>query len=78
MYSLRRNLVTDATYEPDAGDAMLDAVTAYMDYPWDDARFQQAYGLWGAKTQGEPYHPSAGPLFPLPLMYARVQAALPG
>jgi hypothetical protein len=56
MYSLRRNLVTDATYEPDAGDAMLDAVTAYMDYPWDDARFQQAYGLWGAKTQGEPYH----------------------
>ena len=55
-YYLPRDLVTDESFDPDAPDAMLSRVPAYLDYDWNDSRFQQYYRLWGAKTQGEPYH----------------------
>lgn len=55
-YFLPRDLVTDESYDSDAPDAMLSRVPAILDYDWNDSRFQQYYRLWGAKTQGEPYH----------------------
>ena len=55
-YSLPRELVDESSYEPDAGDALLGALPAYMSYSWDDDRFNHVYEKWGAKTQGEPYH----------------------
>ncbi len=39
-----------------AGDAMMGALPAYMDYDWEDERVNHTYSLWDAKTQGEPYH----------------------
>lgn len=55
-YFLPRDLVTDDSYDPDAPDAMFSILPSYLDYDWDDPRFQRSYDLWGAKTQGEPYH----------------------
>lgn len=55
-YSLIRELVDESSYEPDAGDALLGALPAYISYEWDDDRFQHVYEMWGGKTQGEPYH----------------------
>ena len=55
-YFLPRDLVIDDKYDPDAPDAMFSILPAYLDYKWNDPRFQQCYALWGAKTQGEPYH----------------------
>lgn len=55
-YSLPRELVDESSYEPDAGDALLGALPAYMSYAWDHDRFNHVYEMWGAKTQGEPYH----------------------
>lgn len=55
-YYLPRDLVGENTVEPDAGDALLGALPAYMSYDWHDERFRHVYEEWGAKTQGEPYH----------------------
>lgn len=55
-YYLPRDLIKNNEVEPDAGDALFAALPAYMDYNWKDERFNHAYELWGAKTQGEPYH----------------------
>ena len=55
-YFLPKNLVTDEEYDPDAPDAMFRVLPSYLDYDWKDSRFSRCYELWGAKTQGEPYH----------------------
>ncbi len=55
-YHLPRDLVSDRKVDLTAGDAMLGALPAYMDYDWKEDRFNKVYALWGAKTQGEPYH----------------------
>ena len=55
-YFLSRELIGDSEVDATAGDAMLGALPAYMDYDGDDKRFCRTYSLWGAKTQGEPYH----------------------
>jgi hypothetical protein len=55
-YFLPRDLIGDDEIEENAGDAMLVAFPAYMDYDWKDERFTHVYELWGDKTQGEPYH----------------------
>lgn len=56
VYDLPRDLVRDREPDPEAGDAMMSALPAYMNYSWDDERLCHAYSLWDAKTQGEPYH----------------------
>lgn len=55
-FSMPRDLVKQETVDPDAGDAMISNLPEYLDYPWDDSKFDNAYCLWGGKTQGEPYH----------------------
>lgn len=55
-YRLLRNLVREDNVEPDAGDAIMGALPAYLRYDWEDPRFNHIYDLWGGKTQGEPYH----------------------
>lgn len=55
-YSLYRELVQDNEVEIDAGDAMLGALPAYLGYDWDEPICSHSYDIWGAKTQGEPYH----------------------
>lgn len=55
-YYLPRDLVSDNKVNLDAGDAMMGALPAYMNYDWKEDRFHNTYSLWGAKTQGEPYH----------------------
>lgn len=56
-YFLPCNLVTEDQYEENAPDAMLASLPAYLEgYDWNDDRFGHCYSLWGAKTQGEPYH----------------------
>jgi hypothetical protein len=55
-YFLPRDLIGDDAIEEDAGDAMLGACPAYLNYDWKDERFTHVYSEWGAKTQGEPYH----------------------
>lgn len=55
-FFLPRDLVDDQNVEPDAGDAMLGALPYYMDYDWNDERFNNCYFMWGMKTQGELYH----------------------
>ena len=55
-YYLPRDLVGDSEVEPCAGDALMGALPAYMNYDWKDERFNHVYELWGNKTQGEPYH----------------------
>lgn len=54
-YYTPKDLVGDVT-DPDAGDAMFSALPAYGGYDWKEDRFNHSYELWGAKTQGEPYH----------------------
>ena len=54
-YYLPRDIIA-GDVEPDAGDAMLGALPAYMHYKWEDHRFRHVYEKWGMKTQGEPYH----------------------
>lgn len=56
MYCMIRDLVQDDDVEPDAGDAMLGTLPAYLNYDWKDPRFGHVYDIWGGKTQGEPYH----------------------
>ena len=55
-YYLQKNLVDDNKFEADAGDALMGVLPEYMDYSWNDDRFNHTYDKWGAKTQGEPYH----------------------
>lgn len=55
-YFLPRDLIGDREIEKESGDAMLGAFPAYLNYKWDDPRFKHTYGMWGNKTQGEPYH----------------------
>ena len=55
-YYLPRDLVKDNEVEPDAGDALFGVLPVYMSYDVEEDRFNHIYELWGAKTQGEPYH----------------------
>lgn len=56
-YYLPKDLVEDNPVEPDAGDALLGVLPAYlMHYDWNDSRFSHIYDIWEAKSQGEPYH----------------------
>lgn len=55
-YSLYRDMVTDDEVDIDAGDALLGVLPAYLDYEWNDPKCNHNYDIWGAKTQGEPYH----------------------
>lgn len=55
-FSMPRDLVKQEDVDPDAGDAMIAKLPEYLDYPWDDSEFDNAYCLWRGKTQGEPYH----------------------
>lgn len=54
-FFLLRDMVQE-DYESDAGDALLGVLPAYLSYDWDDSRCNHIYRVWGAKTQGEPYH----------------------
>lgn len=54
-YYLPRDLIQEHKINPDAGDALMGILPAYMDYDAKDPKFQ-IYHLWGGKTQGEPYH----------------------
>lgn len=55
-YALYRDMIQDDEVEIDAGDALLGALPAYSKFEWDDPRCSHTYDIWGAKTQGEPYH----------------------
>lgn len=56
-YYLPRDLVSEDHYEEDDADAILCMVPQCLRaYHWDDPRFNHSHDLWGAKTQGEPYH----------------------
>lgn len=55
-YYLPKKLVDGREIDQRAGDAMMGALPAYMDYDSEEERFDHTYSLWGAKTQGEPYH----------------------
>lgn len=55
-YYLPRNIVEDEGIEPNAGDAILGAFPAYLNYDWQDSRFQHVYECWGGKTLGKNYH----------------------
>lgn len=55
-YYLPKDLVEDREPEPDAGDALLGVLPAYLDYEWKDDLCSHTYKKWGSKTQGEPYH----------------------
>lgn len=56
-YFLPRDLVTPEEYEADAPDPISVMVPVHLrGYDWNDERFSRSYSLWGAKTQGEPYH----------------------
>lgn len=56
-YCLSRDLVTADGYEADAPDAIFATIPDHLKgYDWHDDMFSHCYLLWGAKTQGEPYH----------------------
>ena len=55
-YSLDRILLRNGEFEPDAGDAILGTLPAYIPSTGEDERCRHTYHLWGAKTQGETYH----------------------
>ncbi|MDD5833458.1 MAG: hypothetical protein PUC98_08270, partial [Clostridiales bacterium] len=55
-YYLPRTLTGEDDPDPEAGDAILGAFPAYLDYEWEDKKYSGVYRLWGNKTQGEPYH----------------------
>lgn len=56
VFFLQKDLISESEIEPDAGDAIMGYLPAYLDISWKDERCQHTYDLWGAKTQGEPYH----------------------
>ena len=55
-YSLYRELIKGNSVDVNAGDALLGALPAYLNYDWEDPRCSHTYSIWGDKTQGEPYH----------------------
>ena len=55
-YYTPRNLVKEDEYLEQCEDALYGVLPAYLNYDWKDKRFDVIYDLWGAKTQGEPYH----------------------
>lgn len=55
-YALYRDMIDENEVEMDAGDALLGALPAYLNYDWEDSRCSHTYEIWGGKTQGEPYH----------------------
>ena len=55
-YYLPRDLVEENEYVENCEDAMFGVLPCYLDYKWDDKRFDFIYEVWGSKTQGEPYH----------------------
>lgn len=55
-YFLPRDLVEEDGAEPEAGDAILSILAAYLDYDWKDDICSHTYKIWGNKTQGERYH----------------------
>lgn len=55
-YFIPEKLVDDRMLNPSAGDAMLEALPAYMNYDSEDERFCQTYSIPGGKTQGCAYH----------------------
>lgn len=55
-YYLPRDLLCGREPSPEAGDAIMGVLPAYLNYDWKDERCSHTYSLWDAKTQGEPYH----------------------
>ena len=55
-YCLLKDFVDSWDIDSDAGDAMMGVVPNCTDYDWKQEKFNRTYSLWGAKTQGEPYH----------------------
>ena len=55
-YFLPRDLIGNNNVELSAGDALLAAIPAYMNLELKNDPLDHTYELWGAKTQGEPYH----------------------
>ena len=55
-YSLSRELVQDDQYMEKCEDALFGELPCYLDFDWNDKKFDCVYHEWGAKTQGEPYH----------------------
>ncbi|MDE7476784.1 MAG: hypothetical protein K2M91_02350 [Lachnospiraceae bacterium] len=55
-YYLLKDFVDNGNIDSDAGDAIMGAALNCMDYEWKQEKFDRTYSLWGAKTQGEPYH----------------------
>lgn len=60
MHSAEKYYLSNKTigdkWEPNAGDAMLGILPVYFNYNPEEPRFNHIYDIWGAKTQGEPYH----------------------
>lgn len=54
-YSLPKYLSAE-DYDPEAGDAIWGQVPIYLNYDWQDTRFDGVRSMWGNKTQGESYH----------------------
>ena len=55
-YYFPRDLVKEDEYLEKCEDAMFGMLPTYLDYDWNDKKFDFTYNLWGNKTQGEPYH----------------------
>ena len=55
-YCLLKDFVDSGDIDSDAGDAMMGVVPNCTNYDWKQEKFNRTYSLWGAKTQGEPYH----------------------
>ena len=56
-YSLFRDFIKVEDIVEDAKDAMWGIFPAYLDsFSHEDVRCGQIFDIWGAKTQGEPYH----------------------
>lgn len=55
-YYVPKELLKGRDVIPEAGDAMLARLPAYLDYSWDEPLCSKTISLWDAKTQGEPYH----------------------
>ena len=55
-YCLLKDFIDSDDIDSDAGDAIMGVVPNCTDYDWKQEKFNHTYSLWGAKTQGEPYH----------------------
>ena len=57
QYSLFRDFIKEDNVVEEAKDAMWGVFPAYLDsFSHEDVRCSQIFDIWGAKTQGEPYH----------------------